>query len=120
MAMAIEGAFVAAGFILRALESRSGCDRALQRGYEAAWNGRFNQRIRLCRAFSWLLARPAVLRTLLPPVVGDTWSHALLPLAFRATRGTVESSDLFPAPVVSKLAINNDGRSRRILMEAQR
>lgn len=120
MAMAIEGAFVAARFVLRALESRCGCDRALQRGYEAAWNGRFNQRIRLCRAFSWLLARPAVLRTLLPPFVGNTWSHTLLPLAFRATRGSVESTDLFPAPVVSKLALSNDSPSRRTLMEAQR
>jgi flavin-dependent dehydrogenase len=90
MEMALEGAMLASGFAERAIAGRSGCDASLQQRYHAAWHSRFARRIQLCRAFSWLLARPAILSPLAAPFTRTAWTHALLPLAFRATRGQAD------------------------------
>jgi menaquinone-9 beta-reductase len=90
MEMALEGAMLAGRFVQRAIASHSGCDAPLQRQYQAAWHSRFVRRIQLCRAFSWLLSRPAVMAPLAAPISRPAWKHALLPLAFRATRGQAD------------------------------
>jgi flavin-dependent dehydrogenase len=61
MTMALLGAELLAPFLLKALASPSGADAPLQRDYEAAWRGRFDRRVRLCRAFHHVLVNPALL-----------------------------------------------------------
>jgi menaquinone-9 beta-reductase len=90
MEMALEGAMLATRFVERAIASRSGCDGLLQRQYCASWHSRFARRIQLCRAFSWLLSRPTLMSPLAASLTRPAWRHALLPLAFRATRGQAD------------------------------
>jgi flavin-dependent dehydrogenase len=87
MAMAFQGAVLAAPVVRQAFRQPAGCDRALQLGYARAWGERFAQRIRFCQWFGWLLARPDLLARVLHAARYGGWSRMMLQVAFRATRG---------------------------------
>jgi flavin-dependent dehydrogenase len=87
MSMALEGAELVARFIEQAVSQRTGCDRGLQQEYDSTWLRRFSRRVQLCQGFSWLLSRPRALKALAAVLPQGIWRDAILPLAFRVTRG---------------------------------
>lgn len=58
MTMALLGAELLVPFVKEALAG-GGAEPLLQRRYEAAWHGRFDRRIRLCRLFHHVLVNPS-------------------------------------------------------------